>query len=79
MPGRVFMVTGTPVGSAAAGRSIQDGRAEQPGFQGSAAPPPFRVTFGDGTAEVEVDILPDPVVAAQDLGGPWPCWSGSTP
>lgn len=47
MPLRILIVTGTPYGSAAltAARTIEVNRSR---FQGSAEPPPLRVTLGTG-------------------------------
>ena len=47
MPLRVFMVTGTPYGSAAATAAVRISPSSVD-FHGSAAPPPLRVTFGTG-------------------------------
>ena len=47
MPLRVFIVTGTPYGAAAA-TACSRIWPSSPRFHGSAPPPPLRVTFGTG-------------------------------
>ena len=47
MPLRVFIVTGTSYGVAAA-TACSRMRASSPRFHGSAPPPPLRVTLGTG-------------------------------
>ncbi len=47
MPLRVFIVTGTSYAEAAR-TACSRIRASRPRFQGSAPPPPLRVTFGTG-------------------------------
>jgi hypothetical protein len=78
MPTRNFTVNGTPAGSAASTDGPHDVAEQLPLERQRGRPPPLRVTFGDGTAEVRVDVigqtLPD-----DDLARPLPIVAGSTP
>ena len=67
MPLRVFMVTGTPYGSAARDRGLED-LAEQPALPGQRAAAALAGHLGHRAAEVQVDVR-DAVLVAQDLGG----------
>ena len=67
MPLRVFIVTGTPYGSAAADGVLED-LAEQPALPGQRAAAALAGHLGHRAAEVQVDVR-DAVLRAQDLGG----------
>ena len=66
MPLRVFIVTGTSYGAAAATACsrISPSRLR---FHGSAPPPPLRVTLGTGQPKLR-STWRDAVLRAQDLG-----------
>ena len=65
MPLRVFMVTGTPYGSAAATAAVRISPSSVD-FHGNAAPAALAGDLRHRAAEVEVDVA-DAVLGAQDL------------
>ena len=67
MPLRVFIVTGTPYGAAAATAASRISPSSRR-FHGSAAAAALAGHLGHRAAEVEVDVR-DAVLRAQDLGG----------